>query len=79
MIDTLPYLSYLTIDKISSGLFDLLCSLSRIQGITRYEKFAPSVPLYCRHVFLVSGTLGLPRTCGTMIVMVDDYHNRYVM
>lgn len=33
-----------------------------------------------RQVFLVSGTLGLPRTCGTMIVMmIDAYENRYVM
>lgn len=57
-----------------------MSSVSRIQGITRYEKFAPCVSLCCRQVFLVSGTLGLPRTCGTMMVMrIDDYENRYVM
>lgn len=36
---------------------------------------------YCvvpgRHVFLVSGTLGLTRTCGTMMVMmIDDYEKK---
>lgn len=41
--------------------------------------FVPCVLLYCRQVFLVSGTLGLTRTCGTMMVMIDDYENRYVM
>lgn len=38
------------------------------------------VSLYCRQVFLVFGTLGLRRTCGTMMVMmIDDYENRDVM
>lgn len=65
-------------------VFSIYHVLSRIQGITRYENFVPSVLLYCictwQASVLISGTLGLPTTCGTMmIVMIDDYENRYVM
>lgn len=64
---------------LSSGLFDLLCPLEYSASHDMKSLYL----LYCcivpsRQVFLVSGTLGLTRTCGTMMVMIDDHENRYV-
>lgn len=63
---------------LSSGLFDLPC-------LPEYRASRDMKSLYLLYhcvvgkCFLVPGTLGLPRTCGTMMVMIDDYENSYVM